>query len=100
MSRIGVQLSRPAKTGPDTLSRDVFPPAAQRPCPQQSKLELDKLDWREIDNYFAAERQTEAYCGPAQAPEQYEKDPGLGCHQLFSGRELKLYLKFLKKFLS
>merc|ERR1712244_61211 len=29
-----------------------FPQAAQRPCSQQSKLELVKLNWREIDNYF------------------------------------------------
>ena len=34
------------------LSRDVFPPATQRSCPQQSKRELYKLNWREINNCF------------------------------------------------
>ena len=47
MSKIVVQSKLPGQP-----SRDVFPPAAQRPCSQQSKLELDKLNWREIDNYF------------------------------------------------
>ena len=47
MSKIVVQSKLPGQ-----LSRDVFPPAAQRPCPQQSKRELDKLNWREINNCF------------------------------------------------